>query len=68
MHLLKHVEELHEISGDMKLDGFLSLDGANSKVKVASLSVALFFANVHISSRLINFYVNVSFTLLASVC
>lgn len=66
MHLLKHVEELHEISGDMKLDGFLSLDGANSKV--ASLSVALFFANVHISSRLINFYVNVSFTLLASVC
>ena len=40
MHLFKHVEELHEISGDMKLDGFLSLDSANSKV--ANLSVALF--------------------------
>ena len=47
MHLLEHVEGLHEISGDMKLDGFLSLDGANSKV--ASLSVALFFLLMYTS-------------------
>lgn len=33
----QHVEEISSTSGEMKLEGFISLDGAHSKVRVRGL-------------------------------
>ena len=35
--LLQHVDEINETSGNMTLEGFISLDGAHSKVEYCIL-------------------------------